>query len=272
MTHSFFIMNWRVAFVINVLSNPIITSLSTEANVPGLIDLGQYPESIDNPDLDPVDLNSVSTELKPDFLAGVASNTIDINNDLTTASSDCSFDSIESTNQLQRRQISFSSLGCSHAPQIEPLRHEETEANPSTLISSAQTGHEDPSSNSQASNTHDATSSVLQMEGGGSEGIGGGDIPLPEVESPGSEALLGIPVKGMDNSPANPNQPANSNQDLSFPQLNNVVRFRFEHCPFGKFKHRQITACDGGKDEYIIKGVVDYELLNVRVPAIGTYL
>ena len=53
MTHSFFIMQWRLYLVIDVLSIPLVTSL------PGLIDLGQSSESIDNLDLDGIDFNEL---------------------------------------------------------------------------------------------------------------------------------------------------------------------------------------------------------------------
>ena len=254
MTHSFFIMHWSVYLVIDVLSIPFVTSIITQTDFPGLVDLGQYSESDGNPDLGPVDLNSVSTRLSPDILAGVASNTLDMNNDLTTASSDCSFDIIGSTDQFQRRQISSSGSGCSYTPPIEPLRQEETEANPSTLISSALTGHEDTKSDRQPLKTTDATSPVTQMEEGDEGGFGRGAIPL------------GQPVIGGGAHPEKPNQ-----ERLS-PNLNNSVRFRFEICPYKKFKHRQTPACDGGKKEYILKGVQDYTLLHARVPRIGTSL
>ena len=260
-------MHWRLYLVINMLSIPLVTSIIiTETDFPGLIDLGQYSESIDNPDLDSIDLNSVSTGLNPDIFTGVASNTIDINNDLTTASSDCPFDFIESTNQFQRRQISSSGSGCSHTPQNEPLRQEEAEFNPSTLISSAQTGHEATNSDSQALRTNDATSPVTQMEGGGSRGIDGGDIPIPEVGPPGLGPPLVLPVTGVGA------HPQNLTPALSFPNRNKIVQFRYEPCPSKKFKHRRIPACDHGRNEYIIKGVQDYELMYIRPPVIGTYL
>ncbi|MCJ1428653.1 hypothetical protein MMC29_006564 [Sticta canariensis] len=252
-------MYWRVYLVINVLSIPFVTSF------PGPIDLGQYSESIDNPDLDPIDLDSVSTGLNPDILTGVASNTIDINTDLTTGSSDCPFDFIEPTSQFQRRQIFSSSSRCSHTPQNEPLRQSETEVNPSTLISSVQTGHEATNSDIQALRVKGATSLVVQMEGGG-ERIREGEAPIPEGGSPGLGAPLVLPVTGVGD------HPENLDQDLSFPNLNNVVDFRFVPCSITKFKHRQIPACDHGTNEYIIRGVQDYELMYIRPPTIGTYL
>lgn len=243
LVHSFYIMGWRIYLAINLLTIPVITSVVIGTVDPGPIDLDLYSgsdASTIEPDFELTNLDGLSTTLNPDILTAK-------NDDFTTASGECLFDSTESATQFQRRQGSSSTSGCSYNLQNDPLGEEESEIpeiSPSVLISSA------PKQNTQALACNDGVS-PLKMEQGGGGGGDGGELFCPSTE--GGE------------------QPEAQNQEDSSVKFNAVVKFQHSPCPIEIYKYRQTPVCDSGNPNDIQRGVQDLELLRIRPPRIGMY-
>lgn len=253
MAHSFFFlffMRWLIVLTINVLSIPFVTSIVIGTDYSGPIDPDLNSEAIEpvNPDIEPIDFNRLSTKISSDISSGLPA----IKNDFTATNSDCSSDFIQSTNLFQRRQVSSLGSSCSDYGQSEPFYQEEQEISPSILISSAQ----------KQSLRMNQSIDPIEMDDGG-EGGGGGEAPIPQGGSP----ELGAPGSVGPSTGAG-EQSENLNEGTLGP-ANNIVDLRW--CPRKRYQHRQTPVCDFGKDEYIIRGVQDFELLNSRLPVRGRY-
>lgn len=179
----------------------------------------------------------LSTELNPDILtAGVT-----LNQHATTPSNDCLFGYLNSANQVQRRQFSSSGSRFSDDGQLE-----EPGISAPILVS--------------------LESRPLQPE---DEMAGGESCTAPPThagEPPGARKLPGsndaVPFF-RDHAPI-PKKGSPPPDQEEFP------------CPEAIFHFRNLPVCDSGRESDIIvqsitDGDIDYELLSITMPVLGTY-
>lgn len=179
---------------------------------------------------------TLSIELNPDILtAGVT-----LNQDTTTSGNDCFFGSLDSAQQIQRRQFPSSESKLSDHGQIE-----EPGISAPILVS--------------------LESGPLKPE---DEMAGGESCTAPQAgEPPGVRRLPGsngIVEFFRDHAPV-PQTGSPPPDQEEFP------------CPEAIFHFRSTPVCDSGRESDILvqsitDGDIDYELLRVTMPILGTYI
>lgn len=253
-------MRGPIFLAINLTSMLCITSTATGTDPSGAVGF----ESINfvNPDVGPIDLNRLSTDFSSDVSTGVT-----FINDQTASLSNCLVSFAESTEQLQRRDVTSSGSSCSSDSHDEPLRQDENAISPSLSISLAQ---------------KQALRGTGALELDGDEGVVDGGMPMegagesvPAELSPGSVQ----PHTGVEEYPENPNQNIPSSNPAENPAENNIRKFQYDDydadntpCRGKKFSLRPVPICDSGEFEDIIRWAADFELTRVSVPGRGTYI
>lgn len=261
-------MQGPLYFAIKLLSIPLINSIVIKRDSADQIQpIG--PVNFDSN----FQISALSTQLNPEILSGATPD-----NGLTTPSSACLFNNFESTDPIQKRQLSSSGSRC-------PDDNQNEVSGPSApnLISSGQA--------TIAKQTQ--MEEVAPGENGGSGTITLPDLPAeePPLIKPGSNQPLHPPAgftpvgpnmgpllaPGEIQIPAqfqkwfpnyDPNAPPEQSDDESWYEKEQVVKKNVELCPEFPFEFRQRPVCDSGSmldmKSFMTKVQVDNKWVDVE--------